>query len=34
MNYFDEMIKLNQLRRTVFVLVEESSNGIKCTKIR
>lgn len=30
----EEMIKIKHLREVTFVMVEESSNGIECTKNR
>lgn len=31
---YEEMIKIKHLREVAFVMVEESSNGIECTKNR
>ena len=31
---YEEIIKIKHLREVTFVMVEESSNGIECTKNR
>lgn len=31
---YEEMIKITHLRKVTFAMVEESSNGIECTKNR